>query len=150
MVARLGILTSAMAKRKSWQEKLDNGRKPKVVRLAKSFAGIPSGASMLVSTPREVDAFLRKIPEGQFVAPEEIRRKLAAKHGADATCPVSTGIFLRIASEAAWEEIQQGRGPEDVTPFWRAVPAGSPLASKLACGEAFLKKMQRQEHIKPV
>ena len=134
-----------MARRKTWQEKLDNGRAPKVVRLDKAFAGIPAGADMLVSTPREVEALIKNIPEGRTVPPEELRHKLAAKHGADATCPVSTGIFLRIASEAAWEEIRQGKDPSEVAPFWRAVPLGSPLAKKLTCGEAFLKRMLRQE-----
>jgi len=131
--------------RKTWAQKRDNGREPKVVRLEKAFAGIPAGARMLVSTPREVDGLLKKIPEGRFVAPEELRRKLAAKHGADATCPVSTGIFLRIASEAAWEELQAGKDPSEVTPFWRSVQLGSPLARKLSCGEAFVRKMQRAE-----
>jgi hypothetical protein len=131
---------------KTWSEKLDNGRKPKIVQLEKPFAGIPSGARMLVSTPREVDALLKKIPPGRFVPPDELRRKLAAKHGADATCPVSTGIFLRISSEAAWEGIQHGKDPSEVTPFWRAVQPGSSLAEKLSCGEKFIRKMQRQEN----
>jgi len=136
-----------MPTRKTWNDKLDNGREPKVVRLEKAFAGIPAGARMLVSTPREVDALVKKIPEGRLVPQDELRRKLAIRHGADATCPISTGIFLRISSEAAWEEIQKGQDPSAVTPFWRAVAPGSPLARKLSCGEGFLKKMQAHEGI---
>jgi hypothetical protein len=136
-----------MVRQKTWLEKLDNGREPHVVRLTKPFGGMPRGTNMLVSTPREVDSFIKGIPEGQFLSVEELRRKLAARHGADGTCPLSTGIFLRITSEAAWEEIQKGRDPSKVTPFWRAVPPGSPLAKKLACGENFIRKMQRQEGI---
>jgi hypothetical protein len=136
-----------MRTRKTWQEKLDNGRDPKVVRLEKNFGGIPAGSEMLVSTPREVDALLRQVPSGQLVTLDEIRNKLAAKHGADGACPMSTAMFLRIACEAAWEQIDQGQDPGQVTPFWRAVPPDSPLAEKLTCGEAFLRKMQRQEGI---
>ena len=66
---------------KSWQEKLDNGREPKVVTLDKEFGGMPVGTNMLVSTPREVDSFLRKIPMGQSVTQQELRLRLAAKHG---------------------------------------------------------------------
>jgi hypothetical protein len=134
-----------MRTRKSWQEKLDNGREPKVVRLEKSFGGIPAGAEMLVSTPREVDLFLRQVPSGQLVTLDEIRNKLASKHGSDGACPMSTAMFLRIACEAAWEQIDQGRDPGEVTPFWRAVPLDSPLAKKLSCGEGFVRKMQKQE-----
>src|SRR5258707_15398650 len=136
-----------MANRKTWREKMDNGRKPEVVRIEKAYAGIPVGARVLVSTPHEVDAFIRKIPEGRFVPTEELRRKMAAKHGADHACPLLTGILLRIASEAAWERIKDGEDPSAVTPFWRVVKPGSPLAKKLACGEAFVRKMQRQEEI---
>src|SRR5262245_38198780 len=134
-----------MAKRKTWQEKLNINRKPEVVRIEKSYAGIPVGAQVLVSTPNEVNAFVRRIPEGRFVPPEEVRRRLAVKHGADTACPLATGIFLRIMAEAAWEQIQQGKDSADVTPFWRVVPPRSSLAKKLACGEAFVRKMQRQE-----
>ena len=71
-----------MAARKTWQQKMDNGRKPEVVSIEKAYAGIPAGARVLISTPREVDAFIRKIPEGRLVPSGELRRKLAAKHGA--------------------------------------------------------------------
>jgi hypothetical protein len=136
-----------MARRKTWREKLDNGREPKVVRLKKDFAGVPAGSELLISTPREVDRFIRRIPAGRFIDPRDLRGKLAAKHSADAACPVSTGIFLRIVGEAAWEEIQQGKDASGVTPFWRAVPRGSKLEQRLSCGPGFVRKMQRQEGI---
>lgn len=134
-----------MARAKTWKEKLQIDRKPEVVKIAKTYAGIPAGSRVLVSTPKEVDRFIRKIPEGTFVSPEELRKKLAARHGADAACPLATGIFLRIAAEAAWEQMQTD--DNDVTPFWRVVPRGSSLARKLACGEKFVRKMQNREGI---
>src|SRR5947209_2855388 len=94
--------------------------------------------------PRARSNFIQRIPTGRFVSPLEVRQKLAAKHGADAACPLATGIFLCITAEAAWEEIAQGRDPGEVTPFWRVVPPDSSLARKLACGPAFVRKMQRQ------
>ena len=136
-----------MARRKTWQEKKDNGREPIVVKLKKSFAGVPEGAALLISTPREVERYIRRIPEGRAVQPTELRRKLAARHAADATCPVSMGIFLRIVAEAAWEEIQDGKDPSEVAPFWRIVEPGSALEGKLTCGPAFVRKMRRAEGI---
>ena len=134
-------------RKKTWSEKMDNGRKPEVVRIEKAYAGIPVGASVLISTPHEVDAFIKKIPEGRFVTAEELRCRLAAKHGADAACPLLTGILLRIVSEAGWERIQEGEDSSHVTPFWRVVKRGSTLAKKLACGETFIARMQRHEGI---
>jgi hypothetical protein len=136
-----------MARRKTWQEKMDNGREPVVVKLKKTFAGVPEGADLLVSTPREVERYIRRIPEGRAVQPVELRKKLASKHSADATCPVSTGIFLRIVSEATWEEIQHGKDPSEVAPFWRIVEPGSALEGKLSCGAGFVRKMRRAEGI---
>jgi hypothetical protein len=136
-----------MAKSKSWTEKLDNGRSPRVKRLARKFGGIPAGALMLISNPGEVQAMMRSLPAGAAVAPAELRKRLAEHHHADAACPVSTGIFMRIVAEAAWEEIARGAAPDDVTPFWRAIAPDSPLAAKLACGRAFVERMRRAEGI---
>jgi hypothetical protein len=49
----------------------------------------------------------------------ELRRKLAADFKADVTCPLTTGIFVRIAAEAAEEDREQGR--KRITPYWRVV-----------------------------
>jgi hypothetical protein len=136
-----------MAKRKTWQEKLDDGREPHVDKIEKAFAGIPAGSLLLISTPREVQRFVQKIPEGRGVTPAEMRQRLAKRHHADATCPVTTGIFLRIVAEAAWEEIQAGKDPAEVTPFWRVLEPQAPLAKKLACGPAFVEKIRRAEGI---
>lgn len=105
------------------------------------------GSEILVSTPREVDQFIRRIPPGQFLDPRELREQMAAKYSVVAACPVSTGIFLRIVGEAAWEQIQDGRDASAVTPFWRVVAPGSSLELKLSCGAAFVRRMRRQEGI---
>ena len=135
------------SRRKTWTEKLDNGRKAEVVRIARSYAGLPAGSDVLIPTPREVQAAVRKIPAGKFVAPEQLRAKPASKHGVETACPLVTGIFLRIIGEAAWEQMQAGADPEEITPFWRVVAADSTLAKKLSCGPSFVRKMQRAEGI---
>lgn len=133
--------------RKTWTQKLENGRKPEMVRLEKAFGGIAAGGLMLVSTPLEVQAHIERIGEGASLTPAQLRDRLAKKHGANGTCPISTGIFLRIVAEAAWEQIQAGKDPGEVAPFWRVVEPGSPLAKKLTCGDEFVKRMRRQEGI---
>ena len=116
---------------KSWVEKRDCSKDPHVKILDKPFAGIQKGCKMLVSSPQEIDAFIQEIPAGIFIEPAQMRDQLAQKHSADATCPVSTGIFLRIVAEAALEERHNGKALADITPFWRAVSNDSSTAKKL-------------------
>lgn len=130
---------------KTWHEKLHNGKKPVSKRLEKAFWGMEVGDLMLVSTPESVDAYIRNIPQGKTVEVKKMRADLAKAAGADHTCPVSTGIFLRIVSEAAYEDLQQGKDEADVTPFWRVVEPDSDLAKKLACGVEFLVDKRQAE-----
>jgi hypothetical protein len=130
---------------KSWREKLYDGRTPHVERIDRKFADIEAGASVLIATPLVVKKFIEAIPEGSAVSVLEMRRRLAERFQADAMCPLTAGIFLRIISEFAWDEIQAGEDPGKVTPFWRIVEPRSPLAKKLRCGPDFLRKMRAGE-----
>jgi hypothetical protein len=131
--------------RKTWQQKLDNGREPKVVVLEQPFGGAPAGARMLVATPRVVEQYLRHIPSGQTVPMTTLRGDLAESFHADVTCPLSTGIFIRIVAEAALEEIAAGAAAADVAPFWRVVDENSPAARRISCGPAFIRRMRETE-----
>ena len=135
-----------MAK-KSWHEKLHIDHKPVVEVLKNPMGGFPAGASMLISTPLEFKKLIEKIPEGQRVTLREIREKLAKRYKADASCPLTSGIFLRIVAEAAWDEIEQGKDPGEVTPFWRAIGRKDPIVKKLRCGLPFLERMWKAEGI---
>jgi hypothetical protein len=134
-------------KKKSWQQKLNMDRQPHIEKVEKPFAGIRPGQMMLIPTPKLVDAYVRQIPEGTKVSVETLRRDLAAEYHAEVTCPLTTGIFLRIVSEAAYEEYENGKPIEAITPFWRVVDANGNTAKKLSFGTAFLKDMQKKEGI---
>lgn len=123
-----------MASKKSWVEKRDCGKAPHVTVIDKAFAGIPAGSKLLISSPLEIDAFVREIPKGKQIEPAHMRQILAKRHKADATCPVSTGIFLRIVTEAALEEYNQGKLLGSIAPFWRIITPNSTLAKKLSIG----------------
>lgn len=118
-------------RRKSWIEKRQCAKAPHVKILEKSFSGLEPGSKMLISSPLEIDSFIREIPEKTNLEPSQMRRILAKRHNADATCPVSTGIFLRVVAEAALEEFHQGVSPSQITPFWRIIADNSILAKKL-------------------
>lgn len=135
--------------KKSWQEKLHVDRVAEIEVTTKRFADIPPGASMLIATPLIVDQYIRQIPRGHFSDIRQIRKDLAAEYHAQYTCPVTTGIFLRIVAEAAFEEYENGKALAQITPFWRALSAKSPSAKKLSFGMNFLLEKQRKEGIIP-
>jgi len=66
-----------------------------------------------------------------------MRNELARHYGAEATCPLSTGIFLRIVAEAALEELST-KSISEITPFWRMIDAKSTLAKKMGLSEQYL------------
>jgi hypothetical protein len=70
---------------------------------------------------------------------------LAKRNRCDATCPLSTAIFLRIAAEVACEQVTAGAKPPNVTPFWRVVDPDSSLAKKLSCGAGWIAKQRGRE-----
>lgn len=109
--------------------------------------GMPAGARMLIANPQTVDAYVRKIPKGQALSIPELRGTMAKDFGADVTCPLTTGIFLRIVSELALEQMGSGKAPDQVTPFWRAVDPKSGVAKKLSCGIERLKQLRETDGI---
>jgi hypothetical protein len=132
-------------KPKNWRQRFGASRLPLTKKLDFDFAGIKSGMTMLISSPVEVAAYVANIPAGSTRTVEQLRADLAKAHKVDATCPVSTAIFLRVASEAAFEDLQAGSGLDAITPFWRVVAPGSVLARKLACGDDFLIAQRERE-----
>ncbi|MBK1658699.1 hypothetical protein [Paracraurococcus ruber] len=121
---------------KSWDAKFQGAKPPHVVVLDKPFAGLKQGQRLFIASPALLETRIRAIPAGTTQDPATLRAELAREHGADATCPASTGIFLRIIAERALERL--AAGDPDPAPFWRVVAPASPLAAKLSCGAEFL------------
>lgn len=132
-------------KRKTWQQKLHDGKKPHVNIADKDFAGVRAGQRLLIPTPELIDGYIRQVPKGKAVDSLTLRNDLAMKHGAEVTCPLTTGIFLRIVAEAAHEVYLAGWPIEKITPFWRVMDEKSPTAKKLTFGTAFLKAQRKEE-----
>ena len=130
---------------KSWKEKLNIDRSFVVKRLDKNFSDMKVGENMLIATPKIIDEYIKQIPKGINVNIKALRNDLALTYNADTTCPVTTGLFLRIVSEAAYEDLLSGE--KNITPFWRVVDHESKTASKLACGINFIKKRRSEENI---
>ncbi len=138
-----------MAKRKSWQDKLNSGKQPQVKTLTFDFAGLKAGSTMLVSTPEEIRAQINRIPVGQQVSLDDLRALLAKQHQAQATCPASTAIFARIVAEVALEEFRAGQAIEQITPFWRVIDAKHNIAKKMEGAAEIITHLRQYEGIEP-
>lgn len=134
-------------KRKTWVEKRDLSNELKVEVITKDFADMKKGEKMLVATPLIVDDYICNIPKGKEGSLAQMRKDLAAEYHADKTCPVTSGIFLRIVAEAAYEEYQQGKAISKITPFWRMINEKSPAAKKLTFGTDFLLEQRHKEKL---
>lgn len=130
---------------KTWREKLNNGKSPHIELVEKPMMGLVPGQKLLVSTPLDVQHAIDKLEKGHLASVPELRQALAREAGADTSCPMTTGIFVRIVAECAWDEVLEGKPAEKVTPFWRVVEPSSPLAKKLRCGPEFIRKMRELE-----
>jgi len=111
-------VTNRLKSRIPWREKLERPQEPKLVRIPPKMARFGKG-TMLIPTPKLVDQLLRRIPKGKLVTVGEIRKRLAMDFAADLTCPLTTGIFVRIIAEAAEEDRANGR--QRVAPYWRVI-----------------------------
>ena len=116
---------------KTAAEKLRESKPEKRVVLDKDFAGVKAGLTLFVANPKIVDQYIRDIPTGQSRTIVQMRRALAQSRNADATCPVSTAIFLRIAAQAAIDEMEDGCETELVSPFWRVLRASDKITERL-------------------
>ena len=120
-----------MAKEISALEKLKRKKAPKKVQLDYDFAGIKAGSTMFVGTPMIIDDYVRKIPRGVTRTVSAMRNQLARKNNCDATCPVSTAIFVRMVAEASLEEMKSGKPTDEVAPFWRILAADDKITKRL-------------------
>ena len=105
--------------------------------LEKNFSDLKAGQKMLISSPEKIAEYIRKIPEGRQKTAKEMRLDLAKEIGADNSCPVSTGIFIRKAIEEHGKEI----------PYWRLIDENHPVVKKLNLDPQELKYFRNLEGI---
>ena len=105
----------------------------------KGFSDISAGDKMLISLPEKISEFIFKILKGSYLSIKELRRELALKAGADNTCPVTTGIFLRMAIEHYKDDVN--------FPYWRVVDEKHPVVKKLKLDENQIKKRRVDEGV---
>ena len=130
--------------RKSWREKLEKTEGlPKIVAIPKKMEKRLGKGKLLVPKPLDVDALIRKVKRGKIVTQEQIRKKLARDFKVNVTCPITTGIFVRIAAEAAEEDLKNGK--KQITPYWRVIKGDGGLNEKFPGNMKIQTKRLKEE-----
>ena len=133
-----------MKTKKSWREKLaDSKGLPKVGQITGKMTQRWGTGTMVIPAPKEVDALMKKVPNGKLVTINELRASLAQQHKVSIACPITTGIFAWIAAHAAEEAAAAGKS--NVTPYWRTLKSGGQLNEKYPGGIPRLKKRLEAE-----
>jgi hypothetical protein len=117
-----------------WYKRFNEAREPHLVTLPADFAGVKAGSTMLISSPAEIASYLSAIPRGESRTVARMRSDLAKRAQADAMCPVTASIFLKVVAEVSIRDCEGGKSIDEIAPFWRVVTPDSKIAAKLSCG----------------
>jgi len=98
---------------------------------------------MLIPSPLEIEELIRMVPKGKLITQGQIRQILADKYGVKTTCPLTTGIFVRLVAEAAEEDREAGKS--EITPYWRVIKDDGSLNPKFPRGIEWLVEMLKSE-----
>jgi len=135
-----------LAKGKTWRQKLEDSHPNhgKVVPLSPVMRKrLGGGSKMLIPRPLDVDTAIRKVPKGRLITTAQLREELARDSTADCTCPLTTGLFIRIVAETAEEDLRAGK--KRITPYWRTIRDDGKLLEKLPGGvEAQAAKLRAE------
>jgi len=132
--------------RTSWREKLERIDHSKIVEIPAAMAKRLGTGTMVIPRPLDVDALIRNTRKGKLVTVSEIRSRLARDNRVDVACPLTTGIFIRIAAEAAEEDSRNGR--KRVTPYWRVIRDDGSLNAKFPGGvNAQSRRLKEEGHV---
>ena len=128
---------------KSWREKFFSKKKFEIKTIQKNFWGHVPGSKMLIPTPLIIQEYINHIESGNISEVETMRNDLAIEYGADFTCPMTTGIFLRIVAEYNYENLSK-KGTE-ISPFWRIIDPNSRLSDRLSFDKKIIINKRNEE-----
>lgn len=102
---------------------------------------------MLIPSPNIIQNYINQIDPGCVSDVEIMRNDLAIEYGTDFTCPMTTGIFLRIVAEYNYERLDR-KNNNEICPFWRIIDPSSKLSEKLSFNKEFImNKRDEKENL---
>src|SRR5262249_8725160 len=97
-------MSHSRAKRKTWEEKLNEAKDlPKVVHLKGKAKRRWHAATLAIASLREIFSLIQEVPRGRVATIADLQSAVARKHAAEIGCPLTTGIFAWIAANASEE-----------------------------------------------
>lgn len=133
-----------------WRKRFAKAKEPHTIVLHTDFAGIKTGTMMYIGSPGSIANYIARIPTGETRSIEAMRNELARKNGAQATCPVTTAIYLKVVAEVALADLADGKTSQEVVPFWRVIAPDSKIAKKLSCDSQVIDHYRQLEVANPV
>ena len=130
---------------KSWKEKIFSKENFEIKTIQKNFWGHVAGSKMLIPTPLMIQEYINQIESGKVSEIETMRNDLAIEYSADFTCPMTTGIFLKIVAEYNYEKLSQKR--VDICPFWRIIDPNSNFSERLSFDKNLIVSKRNKEGI---
>lgn len=137
---------TAPAKRKAkpkapnWSAKLRPELEPEIVTDKRL------GDRLLLPTPLLVAEEIAQVPPGGTITVSQVRANLARRFGADRTCPLMTGIFVKILAGAVAEDLVQGHKPR--WPVWRLVNDNGALSTIWPLDDLYRATRLREEGVR--
>jgi alkylated DNA nucleotide flippase Atl1 len=124
-----------MAK-KTFNEKLNHsGDLPKVVKIDDPrFVKIYKTTTMAIAAPLEYDQLMKKVPKGKVTTIDRMMAHMAKKHNAGCACPITAGLFVKIAAFASEERLHGQPCSKNETPWWRTLKKDGQLKEKFPDG----------------
>ena len=105
-------MAKAKESQKDFNAKMNNSKDmPKIIKLDEEVAKKLGGKTMVIAPPIDYNEFMKKVPNGQLITTDSLRKAMAIKYNTDIACPLTCGIFVNIC---AWASYQRS---EDITPY---------------------------------
>ncbi|HMF91410.1 MAG TPA: hypothetical protein VKL40_12260 [Candidatus Angelobacter sp.] len=131
-------MSSKFTSRTPWRQKLERHQQAKVVDIPPNMQQRWGKGTMVIPRPLDVDELIRQVRQGKLVTVLQLREEPAKRSRVDVACPLTTGIFVRIAAEAAEED--RRAGAKAPTPYWRVLSSQGGLNPKFPGGVAAQKR----------
>ncbi len=131
---------TAKPKAPNWSAKLRPELEPEIVTDKRL------GDRLLLPTPLLVAEVVSRVPAGGTITVSQVRAILAKRFGADRTCPLMTGIFVKIVAGAVAEDLAQRRKPR--WPMWRLVNDNGTLSITWPLDDLYRATRLREEGVR--
>jgi hypothetical protein len=104
------------------------------------------GGRLLLPTPLLLAEEIAAVPRGSTLTVSQLRARLAHRKGADRTCPLMTGIFIKILAGVVAEDLAQRRRPR--WPVWRLVADNGRLVTSWPLDALYRATRLREEGVR--